>query len=250
MNYLQWNNLIAKHFFNLENAGKEVLLYVNKDLIDELGQPHGCGQHDFINAVKIGPGWTTRSGFCQKALQTCLEWRSKGLEYPPYIAYLACFVLAAGTQMNVRASAYYPRLNKILGESEDNQIPSFARMSVLWEDLEKWSKEDKHEELGRFVFGIQGNMIWVGLPRFQTLLSAEERRKLPALFLLADFDPSDLPMPEVMLKLMIFHGDHVFQKRTMEVLRTDSDENIVLRDKLVDFFLELLKMCHYFSRHE
>jgi len=241
MDYLQWNDSIAKHFFNPENAGKEVLLYVNKDLIEELGQPYGCGQPDFINAVKTGPRWTTRTGFCQKALQTCLNWRTKGTEYPPYIAYLACFVLAAGTQMDVRSSAYYPRLNKILDEPEDNTIPSFSRVSVLWEDLEKWSKEDKHEELGRFVFGIQGKMIWVGLPRFQTLISAEERKDLSGLFLLAELDPSDPPTPEVMLKLMIFHGDHIFQRRTREVLSIDSDENIVLRSKLLEFFLEELE---------
>jgi hypothetical protein len=27
MNYLEWNNLIAQHFFNPENAGKDVYLY-------------------------------------------------------------------------------------------------------------------------------------------------------------------------------------------------------------------------------
>lgn len=242
MNYLQWNDIIAKHFFNLENAGKEVLLYVNKDLIEELGQSNSCGQDDFVRAVKEGPDWTTRSGFCQKALQACNDWRSRGLVYPPYISYLACFVLAAGTGMkDVRATAYYPRLNKLLGEPENTPIRSFDKMSELWEDLEKWSREDKHEELGRFVFGIQGKMIWVGLPRFQTLISAEERRSLKIVFAAAELDPADPPSQEVMLKRLLNYGDHLFQRKTKEVLKSTSGENLILREKLLEFVMDELE---------
>ena len=31
MNYIEWNNLIARKFFNENMAGREVLLYVNED---------------------------------------------------------------------------------------------------------------------------------------------------------------------------------------------------------------------------
>ncbi len=241
MNYLEWNNLIAKNFFNPENAGKEILLYVNNELIEELGQPKGCGQADFINAVKTGPEWSKRSGFCQKALQTYIHWRTKNFEYPPYIAYLACFVLAAGTEMEVRSTAYYPRLNKILGEPENAPIRSFDRVTVLWEDLEKWSKEDKHEELGRFVFGIQGSMIWVGIPKFQTLISAEERKNLKIIFAEAELDPVDPPSREVMLKRLLFYGDHLLQRKTQEVLNTLSGENFILKEKLLEFVMDELE---------
>ncbi len=240
MGYLEWNDLIARHFFNPEKAGKEVLLYVNTDLIEELGRPYGCGQPDFINAVK-GPGWTTRSGFCQIALQTCINWRERDLKYPSYIAYLACFVLAAGMDMDVRAYAYYPRLKRLLNLSDDARFPSFDRMHVLWDDLERWTKEDKHEEWGRFVFGIHGKMIWVGLPRFQILISAEERRNLAAFFAAADLDPSDPPSQQVLLKQLIYHGDHLFQRRTKEVLTATSGDNVLLKEKLVEFIMDELE---------
>ncbi len=242
MNYLEWNNLITKHFFNPENTGKEVLLYVTKELIEELGGSQGCGLPEFINAVKAGPGWTTRSGFCQMALQTCLNWRTRGLEYPPYIAYLACFVLASGTHVeDVRVYAYYPRLCNILGEPDGTRFPSFDRMHILWEDLEKWTKEDKHEELGRFAFGIRGKMIWVGLPKFQTLISSDERKNLPELFVRADLDPSDPPTPEVMLKLMIYYVDDIFQRGTKKVLLATDGEDVFLREKLVEFVFDELE---------
>ncbi len=243
MDYLQWNDLIAKHFFNPEEAGKEVLLYVNQDIIEEIGQPYGCGLPDFINAVKTGPGWTTRSGFCQMALQTCINWRAKGLEYPPYIAYLACFVLAGGTEtdMKVKESAYYPRLRKLLGLPDDARFASFSRVSVLWDDLEKWSREDKHEEFGRFVYDIWGSMIWVGLPRFQTLISAKERKSLMEFFAEADLDPSDPPSQQVLLKKLIYYGDHLFQRRTKGVLNSQGGDNAILKEKLLDIIMDELE---------
>lgn len=98
MDYLGWNNLIAKYFFNESKAGREVLLYVNDEVVDSIGEPYGVGVDDFIESVKDGPDWTTPTGFCQKALQAYEGWRSRGLEYPPYVSYLAFFVLAAVTE--------------------------------------------------------------------------------------------------------------------------------------------------------
>jgi hypothetical protein len=241
MNYFKWNDIIAKYFFNPEEAGKEILLYVNKDIIEELGQSYSCGLADFIDAVKAGPGWTTRSGFCQMALQACINWRKRDLIYPPYIAYLACFVLAAGTDVDVRADAYYPRLKKLLNLQDDARFPSFDRMHVLWEDLEKWTREDKHEEWGRFIFGIRGNMIWVGLPRFQTLISAEERKNLALFFSAADLDPADSPSHEVVLKQLIYYGDHLLQRKTKEVLNSASGDNKILKEKLLEFIMDELE---------
>ncbi len=76
MDYLDWNNRLANHFFNEEIAGREVLLYANKGIIDSIGKDLG-GTTDFIRAVKTGPPWVTRSGLCQKALQTYENWRTK-----------------------------------------------------------------------------------------------------------------------------------------------------------------------------
>ncbi|NTU49388.1 MAG: hypothetical protein HGA87_00580 [Desulfobulbaceae bacterium] len=241
MDYLQWNNLISRHFFNPENAGKEVLLYVNKELIENLGQPFGCGQPDFIKALNEGPGWTKRAGFCQKALQTFLNWRQRGLEYPPYVAYLACFVLATGEDMEVKESAYYPRLNKLLGLPENSRLASFSRTSILWDDLEKWTKEDRHEELGRFVFGIRGSMIWVGLPRFQTLISADERKNLPAFFASASLDPSDPPTQEILLKQLTYHGHRFFQRRTREIFNAKNGDDLTFKEKLLELIMDELE---------
>lgn len=242
MEYLEWNDLIAKYFFNETKSGKEVLLYVNDEVINSLGEPFGVGVDDFIESVKNGPGWTTRTGFCQKALQACEGWRTKGFEYPPYVSYLVFFVLAAVTETDYAPHSYYPGFWKRLNESQDSGMPhSFNRMIELWDDLEKWSREDKHEELGRFVARIRGGYMHVGLPRSQTVLSDYERKHLPNLFDEAGLDPTDTPSPEVIPKMLRNYGQDVLERRTFKLLDSTQGDDVVLRKALVEVVLDELE---------
>jgi len=242
MIYLEWNNVITKYFFNETKAGKEVLLYVNDETINSLGEPFGVGVDDFIESVKNGPGWITRTGFCQKALQACEDWRSKGLEYPPYISYLAFFVLAAVTETDYAPHSYYPGFWKRLKEPQDAGTPSsFHRMIELWDDLEKWSREDKHEELGRFVARIRGGYMHVGLPRSQTVLSEYERKHLPNLFDEGGLDPTDAPSPEIIPKILRNYGHDVLEKRTLKLLDSTQADDAVLRKALIEVVLDELE---------
>ena len=242
MDYLTWNEIIARHFFTPEKAGKEVLLYVNEPLIARLGVPFHAGLAEFVQAVKQGPVWTTRSGFCQKALQAFDGWRSRGFDYPPYVAYLAFFVLAAGREGDFAVHAYYPRLRELLGEPGETGAPaSFGRMIDLWDDLEKWSREDKNETLGRFEARIRGGWWKVGLPLSQTLISEDERKHLPVLFSGESFDPSDIPSPEVMLRVLRRSGSTLLVRRTFRLLDSDHQDDTVLRSALVNLVIEELE---------
>ena len=242
LTYLQWNDLLARHFFTEEKAGKEVLLYVNEPLTEELGGPHGVGLAEFVEAAKTGPPWVTKSGFCQKALQAFHRWRERDLDHPPYIAYLGIFVLAAGREGNYASHAYYPRLHDLLGEQGvTGAPPSFARMIDLWDDLEKWSREDHHENYGRFVARIRGPWWRVGLPLSQTLISEDERKHLPLLLSDRGLDPLDLPSPEVILRLLRETGGVWLQRSTMRVLDGVDDDSRVLRDALSEVVLEELE---------
>lgn len=242
MDYLGWNNLIAGHFFNEEKSGREVLLYVNEQLLETLGSEQSASKDDFINAIKIGPSWVTRQGFCQKALQAFTNWRSKQLEYPPYISYLAFFVLAAGTAADFAPHAYYPRLWTLLGEAADKGTPpSFDDMILLWEDLEKWSREDKHETLGRFVSRIRGGWWKVGLPLSQTIISEEDRKNLPRLFDEANLDPTDAPSPEIMARLLSTYGSRIFERKTLRLLQSTEAELSILKHALIELILDELE---------
>lgn len=119
MTYLEWNDQLAEHFFSPAKAGRKVHLFATQELIDKLGQASGESFSDFVEAVKTGPPWAHRSGFCQRALEALTDWRSRSLKWPPYIAYLVLFVVAGGIEENFPAHSYYRRLRKVVGEEPE-----------------------------------------------------------------------------------------------------------------------------------
>lgn len=241
MDYFDWNNRLAKFYFNEEMAGREVLLYVNRQIIRSAGE--GIGDvSDFIDAVIKGPPGITRTGICQKALKVYENWRDSKLEYPPYLAFLVLFVLAEDVEGDFDPRAYYPRLNQLIGLPDQGPPPSVERMIELWDDLEKWSKEDKHEELGRFTKRIRGGWVHVGLPLSQTILSRAERENLPIIFSDAELDPTDPPSADVIRKIFInYEGkSQLLERRTTKLLEGDETAHRALKIALLEFILDEL----------
>jgi len=241
MDYMEWNDLIARKFFNENMAGREVLLYVNEDTINQIGVETGADVEDFIQSVKAGPDWATKSDICNKALQSYRDWRIKHLEYPPYIAYLALFVLAATRGGDYDPKAYYPRFWELLGEPDSSGTPlHFDRMGELWKDLEKWCAEDKHEELGRFIARIRGGKVHVGRPLSQTLLSDDERNYLPLIFSEAELDPTDTPSDAVIRRVLLSDRKNRLEKRTLKLLGGTQSGSIEMINALIDLVLNEL----------
>ena len=139
--YKAWNDALAARFFNEAMAGRNVHLYVNQDLITEVGQ----GLPDagnFRSAIAGHPQAPTFNGeqVCRRAYRDFRRWRTIKSELPPYIGYLCLFVLASGTDGDFASNAYYPRLWTLMGYSgRTGRVPNFERMSELWDDLENWS---------------------------------------------------------------------------------------------------------------
>jgi hypothetical protein len=237
MDYLKWNNLLAEYFFNNTKSGQEVLFYINDETINRLGQQYEVGLEDFIKSIKIGPNWTTRPGICQKAFQAYENWRLKDLEFPPYLGYLAFFVLAAGTETVFAPQSYYPGFWKLLNEPQDyGTPPSFHLMVDLWQDLEKWTREDKKEELGRFIVRVRGGFPHVGIPWSQTILSEEEQKHLINFFDYTKLDPTDPPLPERLTGLIIKSGHEFFKRRTLKIF--EEKINNELKNALIEFILD------------
>ncbi len=128
MQYLEWNDAVGRRFFNPDRSGTRVFLFVTTEVLSDIGASHGVGVDDFTKAVRVGPPWVTRhrQGICQQALQSLDGWRGRGLEYPPYIAYLALFVAAGTVNVGFARHSYYPGLRSLLGEVPDTGMyPSF-----------------------------------------------------------------------------------------------------------------------------
>ncbi len=220
--YLAWNDALASHFFQPASAGRPVYLFVTAELIGELGRRLGGGITEFMAAVRGGPPGVTRSGHCQRALQIATGWRAHGFAYPPYIAYLALFVLAGGHEGDFAPHAYYPRLWELLGEDGTGQPRSFDRMFQLWDDLEQWSVHDRRGELGIFEARIVGGWVHVGLPLAQTVLTEAERHALPSIFADAGLEAGTTPSSRELKRALTVFGRSGLRPRTLAALNQAS----------------------------
>jgi hypothetical protein len=221
-------------------AGRKVFVYVTSELLDQLGTSRTADHDDFVKAVLTGPPWAYGDGVCHRALGAFREWRRRGLQYPPYIAYLGLFTLAAGLEGDFAPHAYYPRLRTLIGEKPlIGEYPHYSYMHFLWEDLERWSLEDKGGTLGIFNVILASKMRHVGIPMAQTLLSEAEVGMLAAVFARAGLDPTSLPSGENLASSVRVAAGHDLRPRTVALLGSEAP-HAELREALIQILTDEL----------
>lgn len=249
MNYAQWNIEIAKKFFSPDSEGKRVFLSATKDLIEEAGGANGI--RDFIDAVKQGPAEVpgTAHGLCARILDATKRWRQIGApDFPPYIATLALFVLAASYDGDEESEShsYHKRLRELLGEPESYQpISKFYDCISVWDDLETWTSHDKAGALGVFRVEFSGPWMFVGIPISQTLLTEKERSSLPEVFSAAGLDPSIQYSDAHIASEVVEHGRGFLLKRTIRRLNREGGANEGLREVLLERLHEELAQWEF-----
>lgn len=241
MNYLEWNDLLAAQFFKPEMGGRKVFLFVTSEMLDRLGRTRQVDHADFVRAVIEGPPWAIRTGLCYRAYEAYSGWRQRGSVYPLYIGYLGLFVLAAGLDGDFAPHAYYPRLRTLIGEDPIiGQYPYFPHMRELWDDLERWSQEDKLGELGNFNVILAGKWRHVGIPIAQTLMTQEELEALPPLFVRAGLDPTSPPSDEDLAGIARGLGANSLRNRTLHLLQQPGEGDDELREALIQILQDEL----------
>ena len=247
MDYLDWNDAIAEYFFQPDSAGRRVHLYVAQDTIRRIGEPRGCGPEDFVEAVKEGYGIARGKGICEAA-STWVEsrdWRRLNFEYPPYIAYLAFFVYAAGRgeEGEYHTNAYYRRLNDLIEDmrSQEGDVGSqeFAKVDQVWEDLERWTTDDREGRLGYFQVHRAGLGHHVGIPVAQALLTERERQVLERIFAKAGLDPKNPPSQKKLASVVYAKGRDALRPATAR--RLEGEGTAGLREILLDTITETLE---------
>lgn len=238
LTYLEWNDVLIKYYFNEDTAGKEVIIFADKEKIDNIAEQHGECYDDFKNRVVEGPPWARAGNICKVAYDTFDNWRSRRLEYPPYFAYLVFFVAVATIESDFSDQAYYPLLRQALGEEPlTGMYPSFDKIDELWEDLEKWSIVDMNESLGRFTKRLRDKRSHVGLPLSQVILSDKERKKLPQFFSEFALDPADPPTIDVIAQRLALWGRRELNRRTQKLFDGNTDTQKDLRQALAELVL-------------
>ncbi len=238
MTYLEWNDQIAKHFFNPEKAGLRVWLSVEQELIDKIAQQNNVDPDDFIKAIKEGPEWINRPNqtICSKAKAVYDEWRcnKSKFEYPPYIAYLALFVLAVNHEDNdnFSESNYYGRLGRIVGEELSTN--HFQRTSGLWDGLEIWSLKNKESAWGEFHNDTIGKKFYVGIPAYQVILTTADKNNLPEIFWKMGWDSDSNPTQEEILKALKNNKSFLSSRTSKRIEKGKSDFLSILGDRVLE----------------
>jgi hypothetical protein len=161
MNYIEWNDALAKRYFDCV-TDKQTFLCITKDTLKDIsGLPtEEEALESYIKAVKAGPYWTrnvagndhlpgcktilAKAHNClhpnpnwkqcfqnnEKLLNNHVNWRDwteETFQYPPYLAYLLLLVLAwIERNNNDHGLKFYDPLNRILGLEGEQRIEALG----------------------------------------------------------------------------------------------------------------------------
>ena len=229
MKFLEWNNLISQHFFNIQNGGKETHLYLTKKDIILLSRPYFIDETDseiwadYLNKLKSGlPGSKSCLNIIEKANHAYSEWKKPGLRsidgvkltFPPYVSYLVFFVLPlVDIQDKYNSNNYYDRLNDFLIENGINQNlqNQLSKIENLWSDLRSWANIVNNGELGYFRLRnfIHPNWIYVGKVFSQCVFPPKAIKKLPEMFLHAGMIPESYYSDAEIKRYLLQHGSSI-----------------------------------------
>ena len=193
MDYLKWNNAIASRIFHEGMEDKPVLLGVDSELIEEIGD-----KGDFIRACQEGPSSVKVPpkglGFFPLLKRVIEHWKSHGdkrAEYPYYIGYLGLLVLA---EYERDGRDYWAGFRDLIDPWTEG-VHSYKSWVTehVWQDLEEWSLDDRDGQLGSFTRLKIQNYEHLGPIRGQALLRRAEIEKLPNKFFDREFVPEQSP---------------------------------------------------------
>lgn len=271
MNYYLWNKLICQRFFNLENKGRRVYLSVTEADLEEISNDFPDlrlgGFNGFVNSIIEGPialqevYWKS---IHKKALQlyrlymkpnklgSDKEWISLSrdrLKYPPFVGYLAFFVLAEFENINTTSSiAYYDKVDQLLSKflSYEKVLDTFYPRSLypidhLWDELSSWSINVVEGQYGEFVTHQRESFKYVFRAKEQALLNYSDRKKLYSV-LSKNFTPYFLPNIRQVGTVL---QNHTFSRYASlfvdDIMMEASQENRLLRKTIYNIIIHDLQ---------
>ncbi len=269
MKYLEWNHIIGEYFFNPSKAGNEVLLYVTKKEIAELGIQkfnfidESESWEDFCRAIRCKfPEITSKSNFIDKFLVVANKWKTfermvfdlenqsdltldgvsiysptHKIVYPFYIGYLVSFIIPLTDNNEFRTNSFFPPLNNFLTNNNIATTVTGTIESVdwVWGNLEKWSKKYYKTDYGYFTERRLGNQNWVYVSKAfsQCLLTPKNIRDIPNIFGKANIAPYSIISEKQFQRMITLYGTSAagFNSRIVSIV---SNEENPLRKIILD----------------
>lgn len=258
MNYIAWNQLIGKYFFNESMAGKEVFLFMPKEDLISIAKPFFDSEEysddnyilrDFISATKKGVEGAIGT-FLEKADYSYrnrnkikIELNENEVQYPLYLSYLILLVMPLTETLadSINANNYYSRLNTFIGANKDRHFVNSINYTEnkiyrLWDDLEEWTNDEYGGSLGLFFHRRFFHKHWinVGTMFSQCILPPHSFRNFSAFFSKFNFIPHYEYPTEYFKEKLVFGGMQFLQlpKYISGLLNNDSAKE--LAEKLLE----------------
>lgn len=264
MEYLKWNTLIARYYFNRDKAGKDVLLYTTKKEIARLGiassnfSSEEESWEDYCDTVRRGLKYAGKKSFSENVKIAIDEWikysryiyeqgydhpfkiddilvtdPENKITYPFFIAFIPLLIIPLTQNYSgARANAYYPPLSDFLKtnniSAQRETSTTFSQTDLIWSLLEKWTKVYCKTDLGIFTERQIGNPLWryVGKPFSQCILTPKNIREIPQMFWAANIAPFSFISDQQLERIVIQHGQRAsgFSPGVIDIVKTGDHE--------------------------
>jgi hypothetical protein len=211
-NYSLWNEVIFNHFFSGANKNKNVYLFINDEIVKDIGKqlniPESEAIISFTNSIKAT--LVNQLPF-DEHYYVANKWMKRGIEEsPPFIALLALFSYVAEQMVadpNFAANNYYGRLQNALDIpdlEQDNLIKSYQEITErLWPSLNEWLNS-WDGQLGLPTAKALDNRKYVSVAISQALVREQDRSILKRVFSEHGLSPGQRLGKNEMLSLL-FH---------------------------------------------
>lgn len=244
MNYKDWNDAIARFFFNENKSEKEVFLFITKNDISKIGKSVGLSGNssdifeNYLQAIRNDLEKAPRLPIINRPLHFYQQWNinyNKEKKYPPYIGYLVLFILplSSSSEANYNSNNYYGRLNDFLKKYRliaDKEIGTtdFKNIDELWKEIEEWSILVMNSEIGYFELHPFTHKKWihVGKPLSQAIFPVSAINRLHDLYDFLGLVPNGILKEDKIREIIKKHGVKKLNldKKTIDlILKSDNE---------------------------
>lgn len=195
-NYDEWAELLAGFFFDKAHADEETLFAVDEQALASasgLGAEQACESLAEAVLSVVGARWNVRA-----VSERVRNWRLAGEDGAhPALPFLALTVLAAyrmGAFEGFAPHKFYVPLRRTLADDDEGtDAPGNYREYVreLWDDLSRWSNEDREGWGGRLTIRDPGVHYGRGLAFQHALVKSYDLTHLDAFFRRIGLQPGE-----------------------------------------------------------
>jgi len=219
--YAGWQERLSQEFFS-GRRGQPVVMFVDRDVLQELAEPGQDGPRSLVGAVRQLVDVSRGPSMFQRVLAAQDVWRRGTRDQPPpTLPVLALSVLAASQMRRDDQGArhsYYIRLARaMLPDGSEVELEAlrhtlrergaFVPVVEMWDELDRWLTESVGE-FGLSTICGDPDRTRIGYPLSQALVRQSDRAALTRFFAKLNLTAEGVPGPESLIALLRVWTSH------------------------------------------